>query len=96
MTTLADLIAQRDSLNTQIAQLQQQDRLVAIAQIRELMTQFGLTGDDVSGGSKKAPSPSAGKKVAPKYLDPVSGKTWTGRGVAPSWIAGKDRGAFLI
>lgn len=96
MPALAELIAQRDSLNTQIAQLQHQDRLVAIAQIRELMSQFGLTSADVSGGLKKAPSPSAGKKVAPKYRDPVSGKTWTGRGVAPSWIAGKDRGAFLI
>ena len=87
MTTLAELIAQRDALNAQITQLQQQDRLDAIAKIRELMAQFGLTTEDVAGGSKK---------VAPKYLDPVSGKTWTGRGVAPSWIAGKDREAFRI
>ena len=38
----------------------------------------------------------AGTKVAAKYRDPTTGKTWTGRGVAPKWIAGKDRDAFRI
>ena len=37
-----------------------------------------------------------GNKVAPKYIDPVSGNTWTGRGKAPKWIDGKDRAPFLI
>jgi len=33
----------------------------------------------------------------PVYRDPKSGKTWTGRGKAPGWIAGaKDRSKFLI
>lgn len=35
-------------------------------------------------------------KVEPKYIDPVSGKTWTGRGKAPKWIDGQDRTPFLI
>ena len=31
------------------------------------------------------------------YRDPKSGKTWTGRGKPPNWIAkAKDRSAFLI
>jgi DNA-binding protein H-NS len=34
---------------------------------------------------------------APKYRDPVTGATWSGRGPAPAWLAGaKDRTAFLI
>ncbi len=33
----------------------------------------------------------------PKYRDPATGKTWTGRGKPPTWIAGaQDRDAFLI
>lgn len=47
------------------------------------------------GRKKKA----AGKKTvgAPMYRDPESGKTWTGRGKPPAWIAGaKHRDAFLI
>ncbi|WP_284503539.1 H-NS family nucleoid-associated regulatory protein [Caballeronia sp. GAWG1-1] len=34
---------------------------------------------------------------APKYRDPKSGATWSGRGPAPAWIAAaKDRTKFLI
>jgi DNA-binding protein H-NS len=33
----------------------------------------------------------------PKYRDPKSGATWSGRGPAPAWLAGaKDRTKFLI
>ena len=41
-------------------------------------------------------SAQAVKKVAPKYRDPATGKTWTGRGRAPTWLDGKDRAQFLI
>ncbi|WP_434716177.1 H-NS family nucleoid-associated regulatory protein [Paraburkholderia sp. A3RO-2L] len=35
--------------------------------------------------------------VPPKYRDPDSGATWTGRGMAPAWIRdAKDRSKFLI
>lgn len=34
---------------------------------------------------------------APKYQDPKTGATWSGRGRAPAWLAdAKDRTAFLI
>ncbi|MGF6267011.1 DNA-binding protein H-NS [Paraburkholderia youngii] len=60
------------------------------------------------GGNAIAASAPAAKKAgkagnyvrgsqAPKYRDPRSGATWSGRGRAPAWIAGaKDRAAFLI
>lgn len=39
----------------------------------------------------------AGKKVAePKYRDPQSGKTWSGRGYPPAWIAGRERKEFEV
>lgn len=98
MTILDDLIAQRASLDAKIADLQNQGRLDAIEKTRGLVAEFGLTPDDVFGGARKQPGKGslAGTKVAAKYRDPETGKTWTGRGVAPKWIAGKDRDAFLI
>lgn len=46
------------------------------------------------GRKKKAPAKAAG---VPMYRDPRTGKTWTGRGKPPAWIAGaKSREAFLI
>jgi DNA-binding protein H-NS len=49
---------------------------------------------------KKTNEAKAGNNVrgqAPKYRDPKSGATWSGRGPAPAWLAGaKDRTKFLI
>jgi DNA-binding protein H-NS len=85
----------------------------AVDQIRKLMLEFGLTTQDIEERAKakreikaasnalpskklKAPT-SLGSKVAPKYQDPKTGATWTGRGSAPAWIAkAKERTKFLI
>ncbi|NUX57685.1 H-NS family nucleoid-associated regulatory protein [Paraburkholderia youngii] len=45
--------------------------------------------------------PKAGNYVRgpqpPKYRNPKTGATWSGRGTAPAWLAGaKDRSKFLI
>jgi DNA-binding protein H-NS len=98
MATLQELIAQKEALNQQIAEAQRQAKADGIAKVRALMAGHNLTVADLS--QPRATGKSAGKgkgqKVAPKYRDPETGKTWTGRGVAPKWIAGKDRGAYLI
>jgi DNA-binding protein H-NS len=58
----------------------------------------GASEASVTATSKSA---KAGNYVrgpqAPKYRDPATGATWSGRGPAPAWLAGaKDRTAFLI
>lgn len=51
-------------------------------------------------GAVKARKPKAGTKrapVKPKYRNPETGATWTGRGKPPNWIKDvKNRDAFLI
>ena len=98
MTTLQELIAQKEALDRQIIEAQRQAKVDGIAKVRELMTEHGLTVADLSEGraSGKSAGKGKGQKVAPKYRDPESGKVWSGRGVAPKWIAGQDREAFLI
>ncbi|WP_414144191.1 H-NS family nucleoid-associated regulatory protein [Burkholderia stagnalis] len=34
--------------------------------------------------------------VQPKYRDPQTGATWSGRGREPLWITGRSREQFLI
>ena len=103
MATLQELIAQKEALDQQIAEAQLQAKADGIAKIRALMAEHGLTVADLSEGrasgkasGKTTAGKGKGQKVAPKYRDPETGKTWTGRGVAPKWIAGKDREAFVI
>lgn len=97
MTQLDQLIAQREALDKQIQATRNAERQGAIAQIRSLMAQFEISSSELGGaatGRKK--SSRAGVRVAPKYRDPATGKTWTGRGVQPKWLEGKDRSQYLI
>ncbi len=100
MSSLATLIAQREALDKQIAETRKQEISDAVKQVKALVTEYGLSASDVfpsSNGAKamKAASPGRGK-VAPKYRDPATGNTWTGRGRTPLWLAGHDKSKFLI
>ena len=101
MATIKELQAQLADLQRQIAETTQREKADTISQIRRLMNEHGLTMADISsiGGKRGRPAGGGGakgSKVAPKYRDPVSGKEWTGRGVAPNWIKDKNRDDFLI
>ena len=58
-------------------------------------TQTAIKTANKAGKARKANA--AANPGAPKYRDPLSAKTWTGRGKPPNWIVGvADRSAFLI
>lgn len=89
-----ELLAQREALEAQINQARKQEVASAIAQIRQLMTDYQLSERDIFPGRGRPAT--KGTTVAPKYRDPATGATWTGRGKAPSWIRDKDRAQFEI
>ena len=88
MPTLQELLAQKAALDKQIAETQRQERSDAIAKVKSLMAEYGLTAADIAGKAAPAPKAAAtsGKKVAPKYRNPSTGETWTGRGLQPNWL----------
>jgi DNA-binding protein H-NS len=105
MSALPDLIAQRDALNKQIEETNKTERASAIAKAKAIIAEHGLKVSDLFGsarvaslesGPTKRKGSTSGNKVAPKYRDPVSGATWTGRGRSPTWLAGRDKNDFLI
>lgn len=85
---LSDLLAKKAELEQQIIDLQRAERASAIAQIKSLMSQHGLTLADL--GTRSTPAPAAkarsGGKVPAKYRDPATGQTWSGRGLHPKWL----------
>ncbi|KAA9155708.1 H-NS histone family protein [Delftia sp. BR1] len=91
MTEYQNLLARKAELEAQIAAAQAEAKAQAVAQARALIHEHGLTAADVFPPAK--PKGSVG---APKYRDPATGATWTGRGKPPNWIAGKDRTPFQI
>jgi len=92
MTSYADLIAQKKLLDEQIAIARKAESQQALNTVLQLVEEFGFTAQQVFPWNPKAQK----NKVAAKYRDPSTGATWTGRGKAPQWIAGKDREQFVI
>jgi DNA-binding protein H-NS len=81
-------------LDKQIKEAIALEKADGIAKAKVIIEQYGLNASDLF--SRKAGTKSAGGKVAPKYRNPPTGETWTGRGKAPKWIDGKDRANYLI
>lgn len=95
MATYQELLQQRDALALQIEAARKKEIADAVARVRAIVAEYGLKPDDVFA-KRRTRSGLAGVKVAPKYRDPATGKTWTGRGKAPRWIEGRDRSQFAI
>lgn len=95
-TTLQDLLAQREALERQINELRAAEMSEAVSKIHALMKEYGLTQKDLFTHTGNKAAKTSSSKVAAKYRDPVSGKEWSGRGLAPKWLAGKNREEFLI
>ncbi|RDK02410.1 H-NS family nucleoid-associated regulatory protein [Paraburkholderia lacunae] len=67
-----------------------------IAEIRARVSEYGLTEKDIFPPRRGRPAKTAKPVAAPKYRDPKTGQTWSGRGRTPAWLKSKDRGRFLI
>ena len=95
MSSYKELLKQREALEQKINEARRNELSEAVSQVRALVTEFGLTAQD-GFPAGKARSASAGSKVAPKYRNPATGQTWTGRGKAPKWIQNENREQFAI
>lgn len=101
MSNIQELLAQKAELERRIADAQRTARADAIAKVKSLMAEYGLTAADLAGRAAAAPKAEGTRKVAAKYRDPASGQTWTGRGLKPKWLqaalaSGKSLADFTI
>ncbi len=100
MPTLQQLLAQKAEIERQIVETQRTERAEAIAKVKALMAEHGLTAADLSSRNAAAPK-GAGRKAAVKYRNAATGDTWTGRGMQPKWLraelaAGKTLADFNV
>jgi DNA-binding protein H-NS len=99
MANLSELLAQRNALDQQIEKTQREERQNAIAQIKTLMSEYGLSVADLS--ARVAKKGLTGAKVAAKYRNKATGESWSGRGLQPRWLkaalaTGKKLGDFAV
>lgn len=102
MPTYLELKAQAQKLLEQAEEMRKQEHASAIAQVRAIIKEHGLTAADLGfaagGGMRRK---SGGKGSVPAKYRNVDGKTWSGRGRKPGWMqaaidAGKKPEDFLI
>jgi DNA-binding protein H-NS len=100
MSSYKELLAQREKLERQIEEAKAKEYAEVLEEIKQKMADYGITLAELGGGRAAGKGAKAASRsrasVAPKYRDPDSGSTWSGRGKPPRWIAGKDREKFLI
>lgn len=96
MATYLELKAQADALAQQAEEARLAELDSVIAAMRAQIAEYGITPEQLFGRRRAAASGERAP-VAPKYQDPKTGATWSGRGKAPQWIANaKNRDRFLI
>ncbi|AOY94623.1 DNA-binding protein [Cupriavidus sp. USMAA2-4] len=98
MATYKQLLAEKKALEEKLAEVRANEIAGVIEQIRALMAEYDLSVDDLAPRKRGRPAGSKtrhSEPLPPKYRDPKTGATWSGRGRAPAWL-GKNRARFLI
>ena len=93
MTTYQEMQRELERLHQQSARARLAEKSAALEKIRALIVEHELRPSDL--GFEDAPTSKPGA-AAPKFRDPATGATWSGRGRPPLWLAGQDRSKFVI
>jgi DNA-binding protein H-NS len=104
--TLKSLLKQQEELAEKIDALRAESKGKGIEQIKTIMDELGITASDLGfydvdhlpqgkQGPRTFKQRKAAAPIEPKYRDPATGNTWSGRGKPPRWLQG-DRDAYLI
>lgn len=110
MPTYQELKSKAGEILKQAEKIRKKEVRTVIAEIRTMMSAYDLTVDDLqpkaqrtraakaAPGKSRKPKSTARRAVGkPKYRNPETGATWTGRGKPPNWIKdAENRDAFLI
>lgn len=104
MKTYSALKAQIDKLEKQAAAIRQKEVSKVVAELKKTIAEYDLSAADLGLSARERTMSQRKARRAgvvtvgePKYRNPQTGDTWTGRGRPPAWIVGaKNREAFLI
>lgn len=95
MATYKQLTAQLEKLHKEVAIAQQKEIAVVIEDIKRKIIDYDLTAVEL-GFTTKRGRPATKPALPPKYRNPKTGETWSGRGRPPGWLAGRNKERFLI
>lgn len=85
------------ALKKEAEEARKQEVSQVIAEIKAKMAEYMISVEDLRPGTKRARK----ARGQAKYADPVTGKTWTGKGRMPEWLKqaiaqGKSLDSFAV
>ncbi|GAB6852555.1 H-NS histone family protein [Paraburkholderia kururiensis] len=95
MTTYLELKAKLEALQQEAEAARLAELDAVISEIRATIHAYGLTVKDVFD-SRDSPILNSLRMQQPKYRNPQTGATWSGRGRPPAWLKGQKRELYLI
>lgn len=95
MKTYAELLADFEKLKRDIDAVREYEATLIVERVMALLEERGVDAQEIF---KTAPLQRKVRKTKhnPRYWDPRTGATWSGRGRTPVWLTGKDRETFRI
>lgn len=98
--TYLELLELQEQITRKVAEKKQEAIAEGIAKIHEIAKMYSLTVT-IEEEKKTTKSNRMKKSSEPKYRDPATGETWSGKGPAAKWLkayedAGRNRAEFLI
>ncbi len=94
MKTYRELLEQFEKLKQEIEIAREQEAQLMAQRVMALLAENGVDIQDMLLGRR--PGRRVGSRIEPKYWNPDTGATWSGRGRMPSWLVGQDLKRFLI
>jgi len=96
MPSYKQLTAQLERLHKEVAVAREKEIAEAILAIKAKIAEYDITPEELGFSSRRAANGARKRPLPPRYRNPKTGETWSGRGRAPGWLAGKNRERFLI
>lgn len=96
MNSINDLIAERQRLDDLLDEARRSEKERALKEIAELALQHGVTVVEIASALGHGPRKTGRADLPPAFYDPVTGRSWTGRGRTPWWLEGKPLDDYRI
>lgn len=94
-TKLEDLMAQKAAIEKEIERERERAIEYVIEEVNDVLRRIGMPMEEFINEVQKRTNKRY-QSVPPKYRDPDTGKTWSGRGRTPKFLEGKNLDDYLI
>ena len=86
MASYKQLTAQLEKLHKEVEVAREKEMAQVIAEIKQLIDEFDITAEELgfaTAGTKGAKTKGRKSALPPRYRNPKTGETWSGRGRSP-------------